>query len=67
MDIFVNNTVISVSEKASLSDALSAAGLAGRQGIAIAINNQVIPRTVWDTHLLYPADKVTIIKATQGG
>lgn len=37
------------------------------QGLAIAINQQVIPKTQWESHQLQPNDKIIIIKATQGG
>lgn len=36
-------------------------------GIAIAVNNKVIPRTQWETFVLAENDKVIIIHATQGG
>lgn len=36
-------------------------------GIAIAVNNKVVPRTEWDTFILAENDKVIIIHATQGG
>ena len=37
------------------------------RGIAIAINNQMIPRTQWDTLRLQENDNVVIIKAACGG
>lgn len=36
-------------------------------GIAIAVNNKVIPRMQWETFVLAENDKVMIIHATQGG
>jgi sulfur carrier protein len=36
-------------------------------GIAISINDMVIPRTKWNLVSLTSEDAVTIIKATQGG
>lgn len=36
-------------------------------GIAIAINNAVIPKTNWDSHFLSETDDILIISATQGG
>jgi len=36
-------------------------------GIAVAINNQVIPKAIWPEHQLKTDDKILIIKATQGG
>jgi sulfur carrier protein len=38
-----------------------------QNGIAVAINNTVIPRTNWNSHFLNPTDDILIISATQGG
>lgn len=38
-----------------------------QNGIAVAINATVIPRTNWDNHFLNPTDDILIISATQGG
>lgn len=37
------------------------------QGIAIAVNEQVIPKAEWATRLLQDKDEVLLIRATQGG
>lgn len=37
------------------------------QGIAVAVNDTVIPRSEWQTHMLQSNDFVLIIKAAQGG
>lgn len=36
-------------------------------GVAVAIDNHVIPKTQWDSYLLQEGEKITLIKATQGG
>jgi len=36
-------------------------------GIAIAVNQQIIPRNVWDSSQLNQNDQITIIRATRGG
>ncbi|WP_330441391.1 sulfur carrier protein ThiS [Flavobacterium sp. C4GT6] len=38
-----------------------------QKGIAVAINNTVIPKTNWDSFLLHPSYQILIISATQGG
>lgn len=38
-----------------------------QKGIAVAINNTVIPKTSWDSFLLQPSHQILIISATQGG
>lgn len=37
------------------------------KGIAVAINQSVVPKTDWDKTSLKANDNVLIIKATQGG
>lgn len=37
------------------------------QGIAIAVNNEVIPKKEWETRTVSDNDNIILIKATQGG
>ena len=37
------------------------------RGVALAVNNKVVPRSAWEETTLNEGDKVTIIKATFGG
>jgi len=36
-------------------------------GIAVAINNQIVPQNSWETVTLQSKDQLLIIQATQGG
>ena len=36
-------------------------------GIALAVNNKMVPRTEWDTFTLHENDHLVIIKAACGG
>lgn len=38
-----------------------------QNGIAVAINNNVIPKSDWNSHLIQETDDILIISATQGG
>ncbi len=38
-----------------------------QNGIAVAVNNNVIPKSNWDNHQLSETDDILIISATQGG
>jgi sulfur carrier protein len=67
MNIYINSKLQELPAQAKLTDALGALNISAQKGIAIAINNNVIPRGEWDTHVLQDADKVTLIRATQGG
>ena len=67
MNIYVNNTPQEIPALSRIKDALDTMNIPSVKGIAIAINNNVIPRAEWETYVLSEQDKVTLIKATQGG
>lgn len=50
-----------------LNQLLQALDLLESKGIAIAVNNKVVPKTNWNTFQLNENDTITIIRATQGG
>jgi sulfur carrier protein len=52
---------------ATLQGLLGDIGLAGRRGIAAAVNGEVVPRAAWASRTLAERDKVLVIRATQGG
>jgi sulfur carrier protein len=43
------------------------AGQAQTRGLAVAINDTVVPRADWATHAVQPHDRILLIRATQGG
>lgn len=47
--------------------ALRELGLAERRGVAIAIDDQVVPRSEWPLRQLAGGERVLVIQATQGG
>lgn len=67
MDVYINSKVHEFDEGASITTALGHLNLTTAKGMAIAINNDVIPRNDWDNHILQQGDKVMLIRATQGG
>ena len=67
MNIYVNNKQQEVPAETRISDALQSLNIAAQKGIAVAINNNVVPRAEWETYRLRAEDKITLIKATQGG
>jgi len=67
MKIFLNNQPETLSQPHSVSQILDRLELPHTRGIAIAVNNQVVPKNQWSEHLLQENDKVTVIRATQGG
>ena len=38
-----------------------------QNGIAVAINNTVVPKSNWNSHPIQETDDILIISATQGG
>ncbi len=38
-----------------------------QKGVALAVNNEVVPASQWESYQLQNSDKLTIIKAVQGG
>ncbi|WP_184549812.1 sulfur carrier protein ThiS [Mucilaginibacter sp. FT3.2] len=67
MDITVNQQSYSVSEVCSIQQMLDTVLVLPFKGIAIAVNQQIVPKNNWETYLLNSDDHITIIKATQGG
>ncbi|OED37874.1 thiamine biosynthesis protein ThiS [Flavobacteriaceae bacterium (ex Bugula neritina AB1)] len=66
MTINVNNQPKSISENSSVELLLQQLDLS-RNGIAIAINNEIIIKEKWNSTIINSNDNVTIIQATQGG
>ena len=67
MTVFVNNNPINLTTVATLHQVLEQQHLHEHRGIAVALNNNVIPKTEWQQKALADNDKITIIRATQGG
>lgn len=67
MEIILNKQVKRVSQHCTLQQLADEMIPEKQNGVAIAINAQVIAKKNWESHLLKPNDDVLIIKATQGG
>ena len=66
-EVYINQQTYSLPERGTLTDALSLLGIDEADGIAIAVNEVVIPRKEWAGSLLQGGDRVFVIRATQGG
>jgi sulfur carrier protein len=66
MEITVNNEVKKIQDD-SLQSLINELLGDKTKGIAIAVNNNVVPRLHWSSAKLKEKDEVMIIKATQGG
>lgn len=67
MIVFVNNKPINLSHPETIPAVLESLQLAGSKGIAVAVNNAVVPKHDWEKFAMKENDHVTIIRATQGG
>ena len=66
MKVQVNNKEVEITPDATLTQ-LTAQLELPVQGIAIAVNNKMIPRTEWEGFILHENDNLVIIKAACGG
>ncbi|WP_306353633.1 sulfur carrier protein ThiS [Flavobacterium sp. '19STA2R22 D10 B1'] len=62
----VNNDVLDIDSNSTIYDLLQKLGITPK-GIAIAINQQIIPDKQWSSHTLLSNQEILIIQATQGG
>ena len=65
MTIQINNTPTETS--AATLQALAIELNLPEKGVAVAVNNTMIPRTDWESHTLGEGAQVVIIKAACGG
>lgn len=67
IEVSINQKVYSFPEAGTLADVLPLLEIRQIDGIAIALNEEVIPRAEWEKFALRPQDRVFVIRATQGG
>lgn len=66
MIIKVNNKEMELSSQTSLQQLAETLQMPDK-GVAVAVNNQMIPRTKWSETILQENDQVVVIKAACGG
>jgi len=67
MNVYVNDESTNVKEDTTLQSLIDHTEIKRKKGIAVAVDNQVIPRNQWEHFYLKEESKVVIIQATQGG
>ena len=67
MQVLLNNKPIPAIEGISILALLNEMQLQNAKGIALAVNNNIIPKQQWESFSLSENDRITIIRATQGG
>lgn len=66
MNVFINHAPVEIEAAMSLTDLLLRENIR-TDGIAIAIQNKVVPRSEWEEIRLQENAKITIIQAVCGG
>ena len=66
MKVQVNNQTTELPEGSCVA-ALAAQLELPAQGVAVAVNNRMIPRSEWETKVLAEGDQLVVIKAACGG
>ncbi|MGB0883368.1 MAG: sulfur carrier protein ThiS [Flavobacteriales bacterium] len=67
MQVIVNQKPIEISETHSLSDLIQVLELKSSSGIAIALDQNIIPKSDWERTILKANQHIQIITASQGG
>jgi sulfur carrier protein len=67
MNIFVNNKKRAIKNDTTVCSLLEEMQLSDKKGIAVALNQKVVPRNKWNQINLEENDNILLIKASQGG
>ena len=67
MRIHINDIAYEFPAGATLAELGRELGFAERRGVAVAVNDAVVPRPAWPASALAEGDRVLVIQATQGG
>ena len=65
-EIELNGAPHQVEDKQNVEDLIAALSLTGK-ALAVAINREIVPRSLWPQRQLQPADRVDIVRAIGGG
>ncbi len=66
MKILINHSAVEIDPAMSVAEVLVRENLAG-DGVAVAVDNVVVPRAQWATTRLREGANVTVIRAVCGG
>jgi len=67
VQVTINRESFVLPDTGTLADVLPLLDISRPDGIAIAVNDNVIPKGEWQQYKLQANDKVFVIRATQGG
>ena len=67
VQVTINRESFVLPDTGTVADVLPLLDISRPDGIAIAVNDNVIPKGEWQHYRLQSNDKVFVIRATQGG
>lgn len=67
MKIRVNSEIREVDQTSTIKLLLNEQNISEFNGIAVAVNEEIIRKEIWETFTFSENDNVIIIKATRGG
>jgi sulfur carrier protein len=67
MEVIVNQQNFTVSAACSVAQLLADTLDRPPTGIAVAVNQTIVPKANWNSHVLNSGDHIVLITATQGG
>lgn len=67
MNVFLNGQQVTITDACNLKELLDENSLTNKKGVAVALNEHVIPRDHWENTTLNASDSIIVIQATQGG
>ena len=66
MNVVVNGEPRSMPAPVTVGSVVDGLGR-GRKGVAVAVNEEVVPRSRWDATALRDGDRLEVLTAAQGG
>ncbi len=67
MNISLNEKEVSIDKQISLEELFNQYDIKATKGVAVAVNEMIIPKKEWSSYNLRDNDKILVITATQGG
>lgn len=67
MKLVVNTSPQEIPEHSTLQNLVQQLRLEQQHGIAVAVNNEVVPRAKWNEFVLQENDSILMIQPSQGG
>ncbi|GIX46700.1 MAG: sulfur carrier protein ThiS [Candidatus Tectimicrobiota bacterium] len=67
MEVVINGEPRQIPENSTVRSLLEQLGLADRDGVAVAVNMEVVPRHAHATTALHAGDRIEIVHAVGGG